>query len=304
MPRSSTKSRRIALTYRADKVPLEKRGERAARRVGGRILRDVLAAWRTQGDPAAVVRRHFPAIVEVVETASLAAHLAGRFRGSRMDPIKRRRPITRLARTEYDAATNFMRRRLGLDSEAVAALRQTYSTNALLVATEFTGPVEAAFAATAAQAIADQVHVREGMDRLRETAESQGISPIKPFALERMFRNAVGIAYAAGRTSFNDDPAIQEILWGYEYVSMRDDRVRPAHFALDGTKLPKDDPRWESIAPPNGHNCRCERIEIFDSAEAVEPESVTVDGVLFEAGPDAGWDFDPGRVFADVLSAA
>lgn len=42
-----------------------------------------------------------------------------------------------------------------------------------------------------------------------------------------------------------------------EYVTMKDDRVRPEHEALDGIILPVDDPFWNSYYPPNGYRCRC-----------------------------------------------
>jgi SPP1 gp7 family putative phage head morphogenesis protein len=43
----------------------------------------------------------------------------------------------------------------------------------------------------------------------------------------------------------------------WEYRTVGDDKVRPAHAALNGLILPADDPRWDSIYPPNGWNCRC-----------------------------------------------
>ena len=43
----------------------------------------------------------------------------------------------------------------------------------------------------------------------------------------------------------------------WEYRTVGDDRVRPAHAALNGLILPANDPRWDMIYPPNGWNCRC-----------------------------------------------
>lgn len=42
-----------------------------------------------------------------------------------------------------------------------------------------------------------------------------------------------------------------------EYVTMKDDRVRPEHEALDGIILPIDDPFWDYYYTPNGYRCRC-----------------------------------------------
>lgn len=43
----------------------------------------------------------------------------------------------------------------------------------------------------------------------------------------------------------------------WEYRTVGDDRVRPAHAVLNGLILPANDPRWNKIYPPNGWNCRC-----------------------------------------------
>lgn len=43
----------------------------------------------------------------------------------------------------------------------------------------------------------------------------------------------------------------------WEYKTVGDDKVRPAHRILDGLILPANDPRWDIIYPPNGWNCRC-----------------------------------------------
>ena len=43
----------------------------------------------------------------------------------------------------------------------------------------------------------------------------------------------------------------------WEYRTVGDDRVRPEHSKLRGLILPANDPRWNSIYPPNGWKCRC-----------------------------------------------
>lgn len=42
-----------------------------------------------------------------------------------------------------------------------------------------------------------------------------------------------------------------------EYSTVGDDRVRPAHAALDGVTLPVESPVWNRIYPPNDWGCRC-----------------------------------------------
>jgi SPP1 gp7 family putative phage head morphogenesis protein len=50
------------------------------------------------------------------------------------------------------------------------------------------------------------------------------------------------------------------------YITMRDNRVRPAHQAWDNVTLPVDDPFWEDHFPPNGWRCRC-RVTTMSEAD-------------------------------------
>lgn len=52
------------------------------------------------------------------------------------------------------------------------------------------------------------------------------------------------------------------------YVTVGDDRVRPAHRLLEGVVRPVDDPFWNIYYPPNGWNCRCIVFAETDDVEA------------------------------------
>lgn len=46
------------------------------------------------------------------------------------------------------------------------------------------------------------------------------------------------------------------------YITLRDDKVRPAHRAWDGVTLPLDDAFWSTHYPPNGWRCRCRAVAV------------------------------------------
>lgn len=54
------------------------------------------------------------------------------------------------------------------------------------------------------------------------------------------------------------------------YNTAEDDRVRPAHAALNGVVKRIDDPFWNTYYPPNGWNCRCDVIQTMDGPETGE----------------------------------
>lgn len=82
-----------------------------------------------------------------------------------------------------------------------------------------------------------------------------------------------------------------------EYVTMKDNRVRPAHVYLDGIIRRKDDNFWNTFMPPNGWNCRCKvksykegentSLKDFDINEALQNVPVMFrtnfgkDGIIF-----------------------
>lgn len=148
----------------------------------------------------------------------------------------------------------------------------------------------------------------QGQTRVRSAFAKAGVGPEdlnKPYLLETMFRTQTQIGYAVGRQAAVENPLIDEMLWGYEYVTVGDDRVRAEHAAMEGITLPKDAPFWSTSTPPNGWNCRCQKLLVFQDerpASPTEPKAKKIDDVLIEPVPDKGWAFDPGKAFGPVLA--
>jgi SPP1 gp7 family putative phage head morphogenesis protein len=74
-------------------------------------------------------------------------------------------------------------------------------------------------------------------------------------------------AYAAAEYQALDEQ--RDVFPYWEYVSMRDDRVRDAHAALNGLIIPCDSPFWADHFPPWDWGCRCE-VRPRTAAEAGE----------------------------------
>lgn len=69
--------------------------------------------------------------------------------------------------------------------------------------------------------------------------------------LKTEYNLAVNAATMAARWTEYEEDAI------LVYETAHDNRVRPAHAALDGIAKPKNDKFWDTYYPPNGWNCRC-----------------------------------------------
>ena len=148
----------------------------------------------------------------------------------------------------------------------------------------------------------DQINVwAESLDRRRiekiGRLASEGLSPneaatklrrdlqdLTNAEIETIFRTQSQMAFQAAR--FQSD---QDEVWGYKYVTMGDNRVRDEHAQLDGVVRQKDDPFWDTYWPPNGWNCRCQVVSIFNKRRQTRVPSGA-------ASPDEGFQFNPGRV--------
>lgn len=73
--------------------------------------------------------------------------------------------------------------------------------------------------------------------------------------LDTIYRTNMQTAYQAGRYERMQQTSDRFEFW--EYRAVGDRRTRPKHKALDGLILPKDDPFWNRVFPPNGYRCRC-----------------------------------------------
>ena len=154
-------------------------------------------------------------------------------------------------------------------------------------------------AATVREAVNESItaglHVKDSALEVSKRLSALGINPAKPHALETIFRTQTQLAYSAGRWQNDQDPDVADLIWGYEYVTVGDDRVREMHKKLEGVRLAKDDAFWKKFWPPNGWNCRCQAIPILEKVRPKKPPK--------DAKPDKGFDYNAGMVFKGKVEA-
>jgi SPP1 gp7 family putative phage head morphogenesis protein len=274
-----------SVTAIAELKRIEARGVMASRAMLPRLRKEVLADYKAH---RRIEFRHLlkGKLADLLRDAMLVAFLTG---------VKQsRQAAPGLQLSVFDSSLKELAR---LQSYDLGELRNAYGRDVATVFEKMGVHAESKLNATVTELLASGAHVREGTQKLSEAFTALGMGPQKTWQIESVFRTQVATAYGAGRWEADQDPAIQEILWGYEYTTAGDDRVRDDHAALEGTKLPKDDPFWQTFWPPNGWNCRCVALPIYsDSEEAVSrlPPTETEEGVPIT--PDDGFTFNPGTI--------
>jgi SPP1 gp7 family putative phage head morphogenesis protein len=299
-PRVTPAERRAADLQNRDRAALERIGIAAAQQIGFRAQQAALREFRRGNDPVPAIRSQIATAVPLLAQGMLAGHLTGRKRAVLLFQ-QAPQPVA-MSRTAYSGAVKTLQKRLNLAPDELTALEAKYEAQALRVLKSASEAVEQKLQEAALEMTEEGMHVREGVQRIAQAFDAAGLTPDNSFSLEAIFRTQTQLAYGAGRWNMDQDPAVQEILWGYKYVTVGDDRVRPEHVGLEGTQLPKDHPFWSMCWPPNGWCCRCSAISIFDERESIDPPPIVeVDGKDVIPGPDKGFGFNPGLVFSDHL---
>jgi SPP1 gp7 family putative phage head morphogenesis protein len=106
----------------------------------------------------------------------------------------------------------------------------------------------------------NQTPVKQGVKVITAKLESMGVAPKNGSYVQTLIRTHSQMAYNAAQY---DELQADDSIWGYTYVTMLDDRVRPAHAKLEGLTKKKDNSIWSKIWPPNGWNCRCQVVPVY-----------------------------------------
>jgi SPP1 gp7 family putative phage head morphogenesis protein len=241
-----------------------------------------------------------PQIAHQLAVTMVTAHLRGRWRVLRDI-------AGRTLRLGLNAdASEFLKNRIGLSSADFAKIQDSYSRTAATFSRAWSQKVVNEINKSIFESTARGEHVQDAMKRLHQAFITTGVSAANPWVLETIVRTQTQIAYSAGRENGLRDPSIQEILWGFEYVTVGDDRVRPTHAAMDGVRRGKADSIWNQWTPPCGWNCRCSKLPILKHEKSLTNETAIPtqtkgpDGKTVSVVPDAGFGKNWGNVHREL----
>jgi SPP1 gp7 family putative phage head morphogenesis protein len=134
---------------------------------------------------------------------------------------------------------------------------------------------------------------KEFITNIEQLFERMGITPLKPYRIENIFRTNMMSAYNGGRWDMLQDKQVADYFPYFQYDAVNDSRTRPAHAAMDGHVARRDDPVWLTWWPPNGYQCRCTVRPVSRSEETEEkvPPRITQDegGRKILVKPDEGF---------------
>jgi SPP1 gp7 family putative phage head morphogenesis protein len=297
----SRQERRQARLQNKDKAVVERLGVAEARRVGFRVQLATLRAFRRGQDPIAAMQRELQTLVEPLMQTMVTAHLQGRRRS--LIGVEQHKTLSLgIGKTAMQGAQAYLKARMLLSPAELTNLGNVHKLAATQLVGSTAGLIKGKLEQSLLTIVGKGMHTRQGVAELRGAFKAAGIVPDNSYTLENVFRTQTQVAYSAGRFNADQDPAVQEILWGYKYVTVGDDRVRPEHAGYEGVTLPKSDGFWDANMPPNGYSCRCSAISVYKPRKTARPKAVDVNGKMVTPSTDRGFQFNPGKVTRDPLS--
>jgi SPP1 gp7 family putative phage head morphogenesis protein len=289
---ASETAARAARLMDAEIRRIERAGIRSGNAAAARLRAEVLRAWLRGGDLYAPLDGWIRRTSAVLADAMAAAYLQGRLR-ARATARRAERGLN-MAQTIGSAMDDFGDR-LGLSESAVRQLAEYFSQQATSRVVDAGQMFRSKVADAAANAVQSGLSVRSGASLIRDAMDAAGVTTTNPYLAETLYRTSLQESYAAARWQANQNPATQEILWGYEYAATLDDRTTELCADADGVRRPKGDVFWSRYAPPNHWNCRSQIIEIFFGDDEAAATAVPVLPL-----PQEGFQANFGDLFANV----
>lgn len=143
----------------------------------------------------------------------------------------------------------------------LSRLQRGYARQVYKAMADSGSKIDATTRATIANLIAQREPTGRAIRILQSTLDKLGVGDHSQAQIETLYRTEVSRAYSAGRR-YRDKQRWDDI-WGFRYITMKDDRVRETHASWEGTTLPKAHRFWKTHWVPCGWRCRCQIVTIY-----------------------------------------
>lgn len=109
-----------------------------------------------------------------------------------------------------------------------------------------------------------------------------------PARIETIIRTNTNEAYNQGRLTAFQDPLVSDIIAAYEYSAIMDGRTSEICASYDGNIYKTSDTTWDTIIPPNHHQCRSTIIPVLTDEKFKVSSPPKVDPALGFGGVGKG----------------
>jgi hypothetical protein len=105
---------------------------------------------------------------------------------------------------------------------------------------------------------------RVDYDAFMKSWEEVGLPNLTSAQTRLIFDQNTATALHAGRWDGMQNPTQKEIVKGLKYISMLLPTTRPEHSAWHNSIHPMNSTFWDRWYPPNGFNCKCSVIPVYE----------------------------------------
>lgn len=180
--------------------------------------------------------------------------------------------------------------RLAVPKDVFAAMSGDAKRRAFTIATVEQARILEAAQQVLADAVGSGWDVRMFRASLDAKFEELGATKLAKHHLENVFRTNVMTAYGETRRAVMSSPKIVEKRPYWMWVAVTTDgRARKTHAAANGLVVRADDPMWQRVRCPAGHQCRCLIRNLTEAQAFARGNIVTGDHPAFASLPDEGF---------------
>lgn len=251
-----------------------------------RRLRNALL--RNSGNVASI-RSEISKLLPLLTNTLLSAYLLGQRRTS----LVAERDGVQLQLSTIRQGLDYLKRIMELTKIGqLDALQDKIGSHAIRILNGVSDDVELKLREKVNDVIERNLTTRDAKVELSKAFKSAGIDE-DANAIEAVFRTQSSMAYNSGVVSINEENEyLRDIIWGYEFSAIDDQRITPVCHSCNGVRLPTSNPFWNKYSPPLHWNCRSMLIPVYGESNEIQPPSSVPQ-------PQQGFGFNPINMFGE-----